>query len=85
MRESISGPRSIAIRMRGTRVPRAEQSFTRNKIADVARVLWPNKTAAHLAAAANCSVRAAKFYLAGDREWSGAAVSAIINEITTRD
>lgn len=81
MRAFESTPAHLAMRMRGTAIPRGEQSFPRNKIADVARVLWPNKTAAHLAARAGCSERAAKFYLAGDREWSAAAVSAVISEL----
>lgn len=80
MRESSESPVAyVARQMRGTRIPRGEQSFPRNKLADVARVLWPQKTAANLAARANCSERAAKFYLAGTREWSAAAQAAIVS------
>ena len=53
-------------------------------LADVARTLWPSKTAAHIAAAAGCSERAAEFYLAGEREWSGDALAAIVSEILKR-
>lgn len=60
-----------------------EQSFGAT-IADVARLLWPTKTAAHLAAAAGCSERAAEFYLAGDRDWSGDALAVIVSEILRR-
>lgn len=60
-----------------------EQSFG-DVLSDVASVLWPKKTAAHLAAKAGCSERAAEFYMAGDREWSGPAVTAIVSEILTR-
>ena len=61
----------------------AEQSFG-SILADVARLLWPHKTAAHVAAIVGCSERAAEFYLAGDREWSGDALAAIVAEILKR-
>lgn len=53
-------------------------------LSEVARTLWPSKTAAHIAAAAGCTERAAEFYLAGDREWSGDALAAIVSEILKR-
>jgi hypothetical protein len=53
-------------------------------LSQVARTLWPSKTAAHIAAAAGCTERAAEFYLAGDREWSGDALAAIVSEILKR-
>lgn len=61
----------------------SEQSFG-PILAKVARLLWPAKTAAHIAAAAKCSERAAEFYLAGQRKWSGDAIAAIIAEILKR-
>jgi hypothetical protein len=60
-----------------------EQSFG-SILGDVSRLLWPAKTAAHLAAAAGCSERAAEFYLSGQREWSGDAIAAIITEVMRR-
>lgn len=59
----------------------SEQSFV---LADVARLLWPKNTAAHVASIVGCSVRAAEMYLAGDREWSGDALAALIAEILKR-
>jgi len=53
-------------------------------LSEVARTLWPQKTAANIAVVANCSVRAAEFYLAGQRDWSGDAVAGIVGEITRR-
>lgn len=53
-------------------------------LADVARALWPDKTAEHLAAAARCEVRSAERYLGGHREWSGDAMAAIVAEICRR-
>ena len=63
-----------------------EQLFgsDRTVLSSVARTLWPHKTAAHLAAATNCSVRAAEMYLGGQREWSGDAIAAIVSEILKR-
>lgn len=80
MGESRMEGRFSASAKRGTGIPHGERSFPR-KLTVCARALWPHKTAAHLAARAGCSERAAKFYLAGDREWSGAAISAVIAEI----
>lgn len=53
-------------------------------LADIARTLWPENTAPEIAAAAGCSTRAAEFYLAGGREWSGDAIAAIVSEILRR-
>ncbi len=66
-----------------TGVRGTEQSFG-SIIGDVARLLWPSKTAAHVAAIVGCSERAAEFYLAGQREWSGDALAAIVAEILKR-
>ena len=76
-----SAPLSVRrpMEMRGTPIPRGEQVFTKNRIT-VARALWPRKTAANLAAKAGCSIRAAKFYLAG-RDWSHEAIRALVAEI----
>jgi DNA topoisomerase IA len=64
----------------------SEQSFgsTGSVLSSIARMLWPHKTAANIAAATNCSVRAAEMYLAGDRDWSGDAIAAIVAEILSR-
>lgn len=53
-------------------------------LSDVARMLWPSKTAANVAAVVGCSERAAEFYLAGQREWSGDAIAEIVAEILKR-
>ena len=64
----------------------SEQSFgaVGSVLSSISRMLWPIKTAAHIAAATNCSVRAAEMWLAGDREWSGDAIAAIVSEILKR-
>ena len=54
-------------------------------LSDIAkRTLWPENTAAHVAAVAKCSVRQAERFLGGHCEWSGDAVAAIISEILNR-
>lgn len=60
-----------------------EQDFG-SVLSDVARLLWPTKTAAHVAALIGCTERAAEFWLAGDRPWSGDAVALLVSEILSR-
>jgi hypothetical protein len=83
MRAVSMVPRSERIKIGRTTVHDDEQLFG-SVLADVAKTLWPHKTAANIAAAAGCSERAAEFYLSGDREWSGAALAAIVAEILKR-
>lgn len=45
---------------------------------DVARTIWPNKTAAHLASATGVTERAAQFWLAGETGMTLAAARALI-------
>lgn len=61
----------------------AEQSFE-TTLSDIARYLWPHKTAAELAARLDCTERAAELYLANDRKWSGDSVALIVSEILRR-
>jgi hypothetical protein len=81
LQESISRPASRESRR--TEIRGTEQLFG-SILGDVARLLFPHKTAAHIAALVGCSDRAAEMYLAGDREWSGDAVAAIVAEILRR-
>jgi hypothetical protein len=58
--------------------------FVGDVLSDIAkRILWPENTAANLAALCGCSVRQAERYIGG-RDWSGDAVAALIQEITRR-
>lgn len=66
-----------------TDVRPSEQSFG-SILGDVARLLWPAKTAANVAALVGCSERAAEMYLAGDRDWSADAMAIIVAEICKR-
>lgn len=51
------------------------------KFGEVARVLWPQKTAFELAALTGTSERCARYWLAGERQPSTAAIRAVLNEI----
>jgi len=44
-------------------------------------VLWPRKTAAHLAARADAGERAAKYWISGERRPSAKAVAAVVDEM----
>lgn len=70
-----------AIKSESTLVRPHERLFG-GKFARAARAIWPHKTAAHLAAAAHVSERAAEYWLAGQREPSARAIRAIVDEIT---
>jgi hypothetical protein len=86
MRAVSVGPQRAASESERAIVDDDEQLFgaVGSVLSSIARTLWPSKTAAHLAAATNCSVRAAEMYLAGDRDWSGDAIAAIVSEILKR-
>lgn len=78
--ESISG--TAAIGNACTSVHRREHPFPGFLVC--VRALWPRKTAAHLASLAGVTERAAKFWLAGDRDPSPEAFRAVYNAITAR-
>ncbi len=58
--------------------------IVRRKFGDVAKVLWPDKTEAHLAAIASADVRTARRWIAGEFEPPAIVIAAIIVEITKR-
>lgn len=69
----------------GRQLRRQADTSVGDVLTDIAkRVLWPENTAAHIAAAARCSVRQAERCLGGHCDWSGDAVAAIIGEIVKR-
>jgi len=82
MAEACAGVAERPIEMGGTTIPRREHPFPDFVI--VVRAIWPRKTAAHLAAAAGVSERAAKFWLAGDREPSPEAFKAVVDRVYRR-
>jgi len=55
------------------------------KFGAVAKLLWPNKTAVHLAAIANSNERTAWRWLSGEYEPPAVIIAAVIVEITKRE
>lgn len=53
-------------------------------LSEIAKLLWPVKTAAELAALVGCCERAAEHWIGGTHDWSGDAVSALTIEILKR-
>lgn len=83
MGQSVSVPLARASEI-DRPVGRLTDHLVGDVLSEVSRTLWPIKTAEHVAACTGCTVRAAERYLAGDREWSGDAVAAIVAEILKR-
>lgn len=54
------------------------------KFGSVAKALWPEKTAAHLATIAKTNERAAWRWLSGEHEPPGCVLAAVLVEITKR-
>jgi hypothetical protein len=54
------------------------------KFGAVAKVLWPQKTAAVLATIAKTNERAAWRWLSGEHEPPGCLIAAVVHEITQR-
>ena len=54
------------------------------KFGDVCRVLWPDKTAAHIAAIGQRDERTAKRWLSGEYEPPASVLAAIINKMFER-
>lgn len=54
------------------------------KFGDVCRVLWPEKTAAHIAAIGQRDERTAKRWLSGEYEPPASVLAAIINKMFER-
>ena len=55
------------------------------KFGPVAKLLWPDKTAAHLAAIADTNERTAWRWLSGEYEPPAIVIAAVIVEITKRE
>lgn len=85
VRSSFGNPVATAIEMQGHYVPERDRVVPPLKFAAVARVLWPFKTAAHLAVIAGKDERTAKRWLSGEYEPPGSVIAAVILEITKRD
>ena len=85
MRSQFGNPTATAIEIGGHYVPERDTLVPPLKFAAVARLLWPNKTAAHLANIAGQSERMAKRWLSGEYEPPASVLAAVIVEITRRE
>lgn len=64
---------------------RAPTKMSVGKFGAVAKLLWPDKTAATLAVIAGKNVRTAERWLSGEFEPPAAVIAALIVEITKRN
>lgn len=85
MRTQFGNPVATAIEIQGHYVREKDTLVPPPKFAAVARLLWPEKTAAHLASIAGKDERTAKRWLAGEYEPPAIVIAAIIVEITKRN
>jgi hypothetical protein len=81
MSSLFGNPQVVARELQGSFRPGEDKIVTR-KFGAVARVLWPHKTAAHVAAIAGRDERTAKRWLAGEFEIPASVIIAVILEIT---
>lgn len=63
---------------------RGTDKIVGRKFGPVAKLLWPTKTAAHIAAIAGRDERTAERWLAGEFEPPGIVLAAVMVEITKR-
>jgi len=82
MGQTVSIERHLATTIRGRYLSPEDKIVPVCKFALVARILWPEKTAAHLAAIAGKDERTAKRWLHGEFDPPGVVIAAIIAEIT---
>jgi len=81
MRAVFGNPVAVATELQGQFVPGRDKIVPPPKFASVCRLLWPHKTAAHLAAIAGRDERTAKRWLSGEFEPPVKVVLAVIQEM----
>lgn len=85
MRHRYGNAVATAIEMQGHYNPEKDTLVPPLKFAAVARLLWPSKTAAHMAAIAGKDERTAKRWLSGEYEPPASVIAAVIIDITKRE
>ena len=83
MRAAFGNPSTVTTEIDGQFCPATDKIVTR-KFGAVAKVLWPFKTAAAVAAIAGTNERTAARWLSGEFEPPAIVIAAIIVEITKR-
>ena len=66
MRSPFGNSEAVALEIGGQFRPGRDKIVPPRKFGVVARALWPDKTAAHVASICGCDERTAKRYLAGE-------------------
>lgn len=84
MRPSFGNPNAVAREFEGQFVPGRDKIVPPYKFPAVCKVLWPDKTAAHLAAISGREERTAKRWLTGEFEPPVSVVLAVMQEMFKR-
>jgi hypothetical protein len=79
---SVYEQRAVEARQIERQISTGTDKIVSRKFGAVAKVLWPQKTAAHVAAIAGRDERTAHRWLAGEFEPPAVVIAAIIVEIT---
>ncbi|HZP68358.1 MAG TPA: hypothetical protein VFB29_00310 [Pseudolabrys sp.] len=84
MRTPFGNPGIVASELQGRFSPETDKIVPPSKFGAVARVLWPEKTAAHVACIAGKDERTAKRWLSGEFEPPAVVIAAVIVELVKR-
>lgn len=84
MRSLFGNPVVVAREIQGQFVPGRDTIVPPPKFGDVCRLLWPDKTAACIAAIAGRDERTAKRWLSGEYEPPVVVLLAVINKMFER-
>lgn len=84
MRGLFGDRRAVENEIQGSYVPGRDTLVPVPKFGAVCRLLWPDKTAAHIAAIGGYDVRTAKRWMAGEYDPPVAVLVAVINKMFER-
>lgn len=85
MRARYGNPDEVLSEIQGRYVSGRDKIVPPPKFSDVCRLLWPQKTAAHIASIAGRDERTAKRWLAGEFEFPIVVVLAAFQEMFRRE
>lgn len=81
MRAMYGNADATSNEIQGTFVPGRDKIVPAPQFGNICRMLWPEKTAAHIAAIAKRDERSAKRWLSGEFEPPFVVVNAVVNEM----
>lgn len=79
MHGAFGNASAVAREIQGQFRPGRDKIVPNRKFGVVARALWPDKTAFHVAAIANCEERQAKRYLSGEYDVPYVVIRAVVD------